>query len=473
MNEKPRFKIKDGNIIRINPDGTTTSRPLTDEERRRLEEARAAKVKAQQNESKATLDEEAARRRAEQVSLAKNQAEAADMIGVTEKSVRQSSTQRADNAKSQKEKNIKSRRKKRMRVSGGIVAFVILMTAVVGVSVKQIKENERNADAENKQNSFTYYDSGNESDSLEDIPQNNETDPFIEEPKITFEVSQIANTEISKGDLILVNYEYAYTEDPAISLKNADKDRTGNDEIGKLRVTSADVNMQSEAFDALEAMVRGLKSETGNSELKINSGHRTYENQVSIMDSYISTYGEDYAKAYVANPGYSEHHTGLACDLTFYSLADKVSVPIPDHEFGQWIVENCIHYGFIRRYPEGKTEITKISYEPWHFRYVGIPHAYAMNSLGGYCLEEYIEYLKDYTADGKMLYVYPNGTIEAFTLEEIDTEKELSGGWFIYYTPKSDGEMTDVKLLTGEKFTSIEISGNNVDGFITTVTVAE
>ena len=79
QNAKPRFKIKDGNIIRINPDGTTTSRPLTDDERRRLEEARMNAARQRQSSS----TDEAARRRADQKYLARSQTDAAEQLGVT------------------------------------------------------------------------------------------------------------------------------------------------------------------------------------------------------------------------------------------------------------------------------------------------------------------------------------------------------------------------------------------------------
>ena len=63
-----------------------------------------------------------------------------------------------------------------------------------------------------------------------------------------------------------------------------------------------------------------------------------------------------------------------------------------------WLQEHAEEYGFVLRYPEGKSDITKIIYEPWHFRYVGPEHAKEMNRLG-MCLEEYVEYLKEKMAE--------------------------------------------------------------------------
>ena len=87
----------------------------------------------------------------------------------------------------------------------------------------------------------------------------------------------------------------------------------------------------------------------------------------------------------VADPGSSEHHTGLAFDVAITGEASfgatKQSV---------WLAQHCWEYGFILRYPADKTAITGISYEPWHIRYVGREHAMIMR-IENLCLEEYID----------------------------------------------------------------------------------
>ena len=70
-----------------------------------------------------------------------------------------------------------------------------------------------------------------------------------------------------------------------------------------------------------------------------------------------------------ARPGYSEHQTGLALDITTRLAEDEEFV---NTEEFSWLKENAHKYGFILRYPEGKENITGYSYEPWHYRYVGI-----------------------------------------------------------------------------------------------------
>lgn len=90
----------------------------------------------------------------------------------------------------------------------------------------------------------------------------------------------------------------------------------------------------------------------------------------------------------VAVPGSSEHEAGLAVDIV-YSGRQILDEAQEDNDTQQWLMENCWKYGFILRYPEDKQEITGITYEPWHYRYVGEEAAeYIM--ANGICLEEYL-----------------------------------------------------------------------------------
>lgn len=126
----------------------------------------------------------------------------------------------------------------------------------------------------------------------------------------------------------------------------------------------------------------------------VNSGYRSYEDQKAILMKRYNRYRdqgmsvEDAQKEtlkWVAYPGHSEHHTGLAVDIDS-SNTEKCS----NDRVWQWMYEHCAEYGFIWRYPGEKTAITGISNEDWHFRYVGVEAAtYIMqNQL---CLEEYLE----------------------------------------------------------------------------------
>nr|WP_325302003.1 M15 family metallopeptidase [uncultured Dysosmobacter sp.] len=120
---------------------------------------------------------------------------------------------------------------------------------------------------------------------------------------------------------------------------------------------------------------------------------RLYENKIRRLMREGLSREEATAQAgtVVAVPGTSEHQTGLAVDLV-----DKSYQHLDDAQAStdvqQWLMENSWKYGFILRYPEEKSDVTGIIYEPWHYRYVGEPAAREMRELG-LCLEEYIEWL--------------------------------------------------------------------------------
>lgn len=125
----------------------------------------------------------------------------------------------------------------------------------------------------------------------------------------------------------------------------------------------------------------------------VTSGYRTQQTQEMLYEQEIQKYrdqgysdfeAEELAKKWVAVPGTSEHQLGLAVDIGAEALkSDKEQVY-------QWLYENSAQYGFILRYPEDKTEITGINYEPWHFRYVGKEAAQKIYEQG-ICLEEYLQ----------------------------------------------------------------------------------
>ena len=94
------------------------------------------------------------------------------------------------------------------------------------------------------------------------------------------------------------------------------------------------------------------------------------------------------AEVWVALPGASEHQLGLAADIN----ADGIRSA--GYEVYDWLEENSCQYGFIRRYPEEKTEITGVENEPWHYRYVGVEAATDMKNTG-LCLEEYLEAMEE------------------------------------------------------------------------------
>ena len=140
-------------------------------------------------------------------------------------------------------------------------------------------------------------------------------------------------------------------------------------------------------FEKLQAALldRGI-------DIYLDSVYRSVDDQVALWNYFEQEYGEDCCKQYVAVPGYSEHHTGLAVDICI--TVDGEYNNDNDVMLAQTDLFNEIHtlmpqFGFILRYPKGKEDITGYSYEPWHFRYVG-PKAAQEITEKGLTLEEYL-----------------------------------------------------------------------------------
>lgn len=140
-----------------------------------------------------------------------------------------------------------------------------------------------------------------------------------------------------------------------------------------------------EAFDRLknEALKYGYY-------IDIESGYRDYDYQEKIYNKLVEEKGFSYALTRIAEPGKSEHQTGLAIDFCVYQdekcyIEDKLE----ELPATKWVHMNAHRFGFILRYPEGKEDITKYSYEPWHLRYV--PNIASYIYSNNLTLEEYYD----------------------------------------------------------------------------------
>ncbi|MFD1017722.1 M15 family metallopeptidase [Thalassobacillus hwangdonensis] len=127
--------------------------------------------------------------------------------------------------------------------------------------------------------------------------------------------------------------------------------------------------MRKEAAGALERLFAGAKKD--GIELVAASGYRSYDRQKTIYENNVKANGEEHANKFSAKPGTSEHQTGLAMDVTSAQMAFKLEQDFIETAEGEWLANHAHEYGFVIRYPKGKTEITGYEYEPWHLRYVG------------------------------------------------------------------------------------------------------
>jgi D-alanyl-D-alanine carboxypeptidase len=141
------------------------------------------------------------------------------------------------------------------------------------------------------------------------------------------------------------------------------------------------------AANALESMFAASK-ESGH-ELRAVSGYRSYQRQSELFNAKVKAKGEVEAEKWVARPGTSEHQTGLSMDISSLNYGNKLEQGFDQTNEFQWLSQNAFKFGFILRYPANKEDITKHSYEPWHYRYVGIDVATEMVKRG-LCFEEFM-----------------------------------------------------------------------------------
>ncbi len=205
---------------------------------------------------------------------------------------------------------------------------------------------------------------------------------------------------VSRGVLCLVNRENPVRGDLIPESLESVLDNSGKPLIP---AKTLDVKINRAALEAARAMFEDAEKE-GLKGLIISSAYRSYALQKYFYDKKVEYYRGNHgpeeavklASMIVAPPGASEHQTGLAIDLTTAGLlktGNHLSQSFAETPEGKWIGQNSWKYGFIVRYPEDKVDLTGIIYEPWHIRYVGIPHAELINKLG-YCLEEYLEHIR-------------------------------------------------------------------------------
>lgn len=182
--------------------------------------------------------------------------------------------------------------------------------------------------------------------------------------------------ETRRGPLVLVNAAHPLAEGSPPRL-------TGLEGGGVL--------LERQAARLLDACVRAAG---GWRDIVPVSGWRSRAQQRSIWDETLAAEGADFTRRYVALPGCSEHETGLAIDLGERAeRIDFIRPKFPDRGACGAFRRLAAEYGFIQRYRREKEALTGIAEEPWHFRYVGAPHARLMED-NGLCLEEYGDFLR-------------------------------------------------------------------------------
>lgn len=199
-------------------------------------------------------------------------------------------------------------------------------------------------------------------------------------------VENILNTTDEKY-LIIVNKQNPLGEEyKPESLMNVDKSYTWYEKT---------VQLQEATAQAAIAMINEMKA-AGIDDIYITSGYRSYDYQKTLFDNYMyeeylkdktltKAQREEKVRQYSAYPGESEHQSGLCVDfitsdmksdlVNYTNENTKGGIGFAETEAFSWLCENAHKFGFILRYPDGKTDETGYSYESWHYRFVGIDAA--------------------------------------------------------------------------------------------------
>lgn len=225
------------------------------------------------------------------------------------------------------------------------------------------------------------------------IPSTNVPGPSEEDLAVTFLTDLSAYEEYMNpadrdGYLILVNNDNTLDETylPTDLTDLVDTRKDGRN-VQKMRLYAA---------KSLEALYIEMRA-AGYKDVSVTSAYRSYAYQNSLFNTYTNNemkknpsltlaQAQAITATYSAQPGTSEHQTGLCCDMHNLGAAD---VAFAKKEAYTWLKDNAWKFGFILRFPEGKEDITNISFEPWHYRFVGRYHAKAIYD-SGLCLEEYL-----------------------------------------------------------------------------------
>lgn len=268
--------------------------------------------------------------------------------------------------------------------------------------------------------------------------------------KIEKEYSDLPVTfeDTKQGFLVLVNKQHMYDFDATPSqIVQEFPESVFDSKTSNYFVKDRNVSLCPTAITALNSLIDDFASQTGHKDLIIVDAYRSEQMQQTVLDAKIAQLGEEQGRLIAQTPGASEHHTGLALDLSLYIDSKRQEYDgTGDYE---WITNNAYKYGFVIRYPEDKTNITGIDYEPWHLRYVGQAHSYYMHQ-NNLCLEEYISLLSQKTLlDGGL---------------EIKTENQ--GQYLVYSQPVSIDSTANLKV---PKFLPYTLSGDNAGHIIVTV----
>lgn len=256
-----------------------------------------------------------------------------------------------------------------------IMIPLIILYKTVGDTTPRIKLYNRNQ---------TESSSENQEEQTAEPQTEPQTEPAAEAPQAVPETKAaekksatvIPITDAEKWNLAIINTKYPLPDSYAPTLSNA--------------INGSNIQLDSRVSEHYAEMYAAAK--LSGCVLTPYSGYHTYALQENTFNRKVNFYvnkgmsaeeANQKASAQVLPAGCSEHNAGLAMDIVSAS-SDFINTK----EY-KWLCENAHNYGFILRYPEDKTAITGMNFEPWHWRYVGTQAAKEMKEKNQ-CLEEYL-----------------------------------------------------------------------------------
>lgn len=325
--------------------------------------------------------------------------------------------------RSNREERMKRRRQCGLTLIAIVVVFLLLAVFALGLLIGDVVVAVR--------------EGKNEPGGKNDLPDQ----PAL--PGISYQLSTVKTEDYLSGEVLVVNGDCAYQFPGTDSqkLKNLASYLQAVDGKAPYQIrmgAQTPAQLQERAAVQLNALLTDYYKRTGVS-LVVYDTYRTYEQQQN---------GSGSVKA-----GHSEHHTGLLVSLS--QSHTGYNLKLAEHEL---LFQMCHRYGFIQRYPTGKSALTGVNNYGECLRYVGEAHATYIyqNNL---CLEEYVELLRKNHVSGQ-------GTDGKHL--SVDTDGDGAADYEVYYVPKSETNVTTVPVPVGYSYT---VSGDNVGGFIVTVTL--
>ncbi len=315
-----------------------------------------------------------------------------------------------------------------------LIAFVVIfIMSLSGTGMFADKKDDGKPDTDPPVSS-TPEDSGKED-------PDNTTDGTTEDPTaIKFTFVNKSASDLSYGFLQLINKDnlYGFKEESLLETLY------GNKSSESYQISSSELKLKYNVIEALNDMMDDFYAETEYKYINVNAAYRTFDEQAALHEKNPTG---------AVPAGASDYHSGATLGLSGYNPDTQKSVNISNASETEWLKNNAHKYGFIFRSPSDKKDIVGYSLS-WQLRYVGVPHAEYMykNDL---CLEEYLEVVaKDHKYGGSHL-----------TLACSD-----GNTYEVYYVSAPDEGSIKLPVPESRPYT---ISGDNVGGFIVTMTVEE